>query len=753
MIDELCAGRLWLLLLVQGTACLAAGLAASYVLRHRPAHAHQILLTALWAAVLMPGLYLSAQRLGLGVLAPRAAPPAREIVEAQPPDSALRVEFVPTPDVYEPTTAPSAESVAAGPGYPVAPRHIPWGAVTIACWLAATLVLLTRLALRFLLGFRLLRAADPVETEQVGHAIEEARSRLGIDAAVRVRHSERVRSPVIWCWVWEPVLLLHPAAGDREGTNWVGVFCHKLAHWRRRDHLSGLFAELLVAVFPWHPLLWWARGRLLKLSEQACDDWVLATGQSGVDYAELLLGLAAERQMAFLPTVIGKEKTMHTRIRRIIQDNGSDPRLGTRWTMVVGALALCTSVGVAVAQRRPAPSEPMEPPPQKEFQERRELEVREIEVREPPAVDQERIAVKRLLEQLMKQADEKKEMLREGNDLSEEERQIQQIELKLLVEQIEQMKSRLETVGRAPAPMPHRGPTEPDVEARFDSLRQRYDELVQRAQKMERQLEGLTDGQDQEAGELKLRLKEVHAEMVDVEKRMEELKRSQAESKQARAEPGVERDRRSAMQADREAEQRQRTVAALQEQLRIQMAQIEQQLRERKERGEGDSPESRELSELLRMLKERLREREDMPAPQKRPAVTRDERRIPEGDTGKTEVRVFKLRQANPQRVRNALQPVLGRSGQIAVDERTNSLIVTTTPENMARVEDAIRRFDAPAGNRNRDAEVEELRSQMRGLSEQMQQIQKRLDQIAEQDGAGKASGASDRIQEYKIQY
>ena len=63
-----------------------------------------------------------------------------------------------------------------------------------------------------------------------------------------------------------------------------------------------------MAAVPVAPLLWWAKDRLLTLSEQACDDWVLATGQRGEDYADTLLSLAAQRQMAFLPTVIGKEE-------------------------------------------------------------------------------------------------------------------------------------------------------------------------------------------------------------------------------------------------------------------------------------------------------------------------------------------------------------------------------------------------------------------------------------------------------------
>jgi beta-lactamase regulating signal transducer with metallopeptidase domain len=732
MSDQFWTGNVGLLLLVQGTACVAVGLAVSYVLRHRPARAHQVLLTALPAAVLMPILYLSVGRLGLGLLAP-AAPTMPKMAETSVSDIFL--------DIPVPDDGPAVEAVAESGPWPVdqvvaavspcraAALRVPWHTMGVVCWSVATALLFLRLVLRFLLGWRVVHAAQPLDSEPIRRAVEAAKGRLGVHKPIRIRRSGSVRSPVIWCWSREPVLLVQENAADAGNrADWTGVFCHEVSHWRRLDHLTGLFTEVLRAAFPWHPLLWWAQDRLLRLSEQACDDWVLATGQNDADYAEMLLSLAAERQMAFLPTVIGKEKTMHTRIRRIIQDNGSDPRPGTGWALVVGALALCTTVGVAVAQRRPAGPEPMDTPPTKIVQERRQ-----IEFREPPEVDQQRVAMTRVLERLMQQAEEKKEMLRKGNDLSDRERYIQQIELKLLVEQIEQMKSRLETLGQEPAPprprleAEQRESWEPGFEARFDSLQQkhdelvqsarkrydelvqslqqRYDELVQRAEKMKRELEGLRDDQVQKADELKLRLKEAHAETADVEKRMEESKRAQAEAERTRAEQEVERVRRDVAQTRREIEQRARAV---QEQLR---------------------------------------------ATSRRPGVIPDERRTPEANVGRTEVRVFKLRQANLEQVRNAAQPVLGRSGQITVDERTNSLIVTATPENMARVEVVIRRLDAAAGNRNRDAEVEELRRQVRGLSEQMQQILKRLDQMAEQDGAGEAGRASDPIQEYKIEY
>lgn len=742
MIDELFTADLWRLLLIQSTACLATGLAASFVLRRRPARAHQVLFTALLAAVLMPGLYVSARQLELGVLTPPAngfwsTPALGGASSPAEGDWATRAPLFAVEDTDEPVpliAGPAVEVPASG----AATTRVSWAVIGVACWLAVTAALLGRLILRFALGFHLLRAADPVQTDQIGNAIEKAKNRLGIDTPVQIRHSEKVRSPVIWCWVHEPVLLLHQAAGDgREDGDWVGVFCHELAHWRRRDHLSGLFAELLVAVLPWHPLLWWAKGRLLKLSEQACDDWVLATGQSGVDYAEILLGLAAERQMAFLPTVIGKEKTMNTRIRRIIKDNGSDPRIGTRWALVVGALAVCTTVGVAVAQRRPAGPEPRDPPPGREIRVEREEIVREV--RERPGIDQQRAAMQRLIEQLSQQAAEKKTALGEGRDFSPEERQIREIEIKLLVEQIEQMKSRLERPGREPVVRrevrvrEQKNPQEPNFEARLDSLRQRHDELAQRAQKMERELAGLKDGQNPEADELKMRLKEVHAQMLDVEARMAEQKLAQAQAERATAEQRVTRVRRNAEQVARDAQER-----ALTDQLKLQLAQLEKQLQERKERGEGDSPEGRKLQELTRAVQERLRAKGEMRPPQERPAVTRGERRPPEPEAGRIDTRIFKLRQASPERVRDAVQSALGRSGQTSVDERTNAVIVTGTPEAMGRVEELVRQLDTPAGNRNLDAEVEDLRVQMKQMREQMQQMQKLLEQAVER-------GARDR--------
>jgi hypothetical protein len=112
--------------------------------------------------------------------------------------------------------------------------------------------------------------------------------------------------------------------------------------------------EIAVCILPWQLLLWWAKSRLTRLSEQACDDWVLATGQQGADYAESLLDLSPGGQMSFVPAVVSSKKGLSGRIRRILKDNCANPRTGALWALAVSTITLCLALGVAFAQTRPA---------------------------------------------------------------------------------------------------------------------------------------------------------------------------------------------------------------------------------------------------------------------------------------------------------------------------------------------------------------------------------------------------------------
>ncbi len=346
----------------QGMVCVGVGLVGSFILRRRPARAHQMLLLAMIAAVIVPVMSAVVKHFewGMFVAEPVVSEP---VVESRFEISNYEMADIAAVESAEPTMSVFEE--AAGPVVIARPEKtkLRLGTLAIWGWAAASLILYARLLVTFALGIRLLGRSAPAKCERIQKAANAAVVKFGIDKPVVVCGSSKVRGPVIWCWGKRPVLLVPSSGGETNGSlDWVSIVCHELAHWKRRDHISGLLAELVVCIMPWNPLLWLGKRRLVRLSEQACDDWVVAAGQSGTDYAESLLDLAPQGQMVFAPAVLSSKKGLGARVRRILQDKCGNPRTGARWALVVSVVAACMAVGVAFAQARPAKVRPTTKP-------------------------------------------------------------------------------------------------------------------------------------------------------------------------------------------------------------------------------------------------------------------------------------------------------------------------------------------------------------------------------------------------------
>lgn len=329
----------------QTSAFLAAGLAASFALRNRPARAHRALLLAMAAAVVAPILTEIGRGLGWGLW----EAPAPAVAVAGP--ITVRGERPPARfDLPPPDVAVMAEDVASY-GVREAGSPFPRRAVALAAWAVASGLLTLRLARTFAAARRLAGRAEVVEDASIRAELDAAREALGVAVASAVARSAEVRCPAIWCWSSPPRLLLPAAEGEGGGVDRAAIFRHELAHWRRRDHLSGLAAEALVCLLPWNPLAWASRARLGRLAELACDDWVVATGSSPEDYAETLLKLTPHRPAAALASVAGRGG-LRGRVARILSDVRRDPVAGRRWTVVLGLLVAGVVAFVALARSR-----------------------------------------------------------------------------------------------------------------------------------------------------------------------------------------------------------------------------------------------------------------------------------------------------------------------------------------------------------------------------------------------------------------
>ncbi len=438
-------------LLLQTSLCLTLGLLGSYLWARKPARGHQILLICMVAGVVLPGMYMGVQHLGLGQL--RNNPPdqgrhAEQLVARTtfiPAESLmLPVEFEPAPEITRTFVTPvnpvETEKVPLSP--------IPWILVGMGIWGSISCLLLTRLAIQFVLGLRLIQGRQSVEENSLTLALVTAQKQLNFNQPVTLCCSSQISSPVIWCWFKTPILLIQDTSHQTQPCkDWVGVFCHELAHARRFDHITNLWADLLCAALPWHPLVWWTRKRLIRLSEDVCDDWVLTQGHASTKYAESLLTLTSQKQLAFVPSIVGKDSTMKARIRRIIKGQISNPRPGTGWTCLLVTIALCSIVGMALAQPRPE-EELRAMGETKARQESRDpIELGTIDtVGEPKVID---IAVigrlnvlNRLLEQLTDQAAKTQQTLDQAKNDSD--RQMHNVELDTLHEQLARIEKQIQ---------------------------------------------------------------------------------------------------------------------------------------------------------------------------------------------------------------------------------------------------------------------------------------------------------------------
>src|SRR5438445_5285379 len=295
----------------QTTLLLSLGVLAAFIWSRQPARAHRFLLLGMIAAVLAPLLSYAGRQKGWGLFvrteSVRAEPavpiPQTDLPfamvqrhEPEPVRYTLSTVTAPAPAVAQFESIATVQEIAASPGEAEAPPMFSPASLLAWFWAILTGLVLARLLVAIVQGCRLLAGARPLDDAGLQETLNRAMAKLSLRGAPVLLTSDRIASPVIWCWGRRPIILLPQKPGFLEkpgfsDVDWLGVLCHELAHWKRRDHWSSLIAEVVVALLPVQPLAWWARRRLAHLCERACDDWVLASGQYPVHYAESLLGL------------------------------------------------------------------------------------------------------------------------------------------------------------------------------------------------------------------------------------------------------------------------------------------------------------------------------------------------------------------------------------------------------------------------------------------------------------------------------
>lgn len=206
-----------------------------------------------------------------------------DITSALPAETAASDAQPAGPPVVAPVMGPQrpVESVR---------KPLPWLEALLSVWLLGSLLWFAIAALRVFRFGRLLCQTEPAP-EYLQSAARRVSERYGLKRCPGVRVVAARIPPLLWGSIRGATIVL-PSDLLRQLTvaEQTTLLAHDLAHYRRGDHLVRWAEALILGIFWWHPVVWWARSRLRQAEESCCDAWVLwAFPEDAKRYAHTLL--------------------------------------------------------------------------------------------------------------------------------------------------------------------------------------------------------------------------------------------------------------------------------------------------------------------------------------------------------------------------------------------------------------------------------------------------------------------------------
>ncbi len=151
---------------------------------------------------------------------------------------------------------------------------------------------------------------------------------------------------MVWSFAGRTLIILPDALMDQfNASQRRGIIAHELAHLRRRDHWIRWGEFLILGIYWWNPIAWWARREVHRAEEECCDASVIqAFPEIATDYAQTLLDtvdfLAVDRQPKLcLATTFCGYGSLNRRIAMVLNPQ-SEPQLSLACRILLGALAL-----------------------------------------------------------------------------------------------------------------------------------------------------------------------------------------------------------------------------------------------------------------------------------------------------------------------------------------------------------------------------------------------------------------------------
>ena len=216
-------------------------------------------------------------------------------------------------------------------------------------YVVGVIVYLVRLTSKYS-GIRRRVFASECQTEGALFArLNQLSQRLGMRFCPELRISADLDAPFA-IGAFRPIIVLPQETIDQLDSDQLDiVLAHELAHVRRRDMLIGWVETVLIALWWFHPAIWWLKSSLRQTREDCCDDMLIANQITIPErYCETIIAAAARQTIPSLePLALGftnREHPAGRRIRRLMNASiGRFDRLQSSavlLTLLVGAIAI-----------------------------------------------------------------------------------------------------------------------------------------------------------------------------------------------------------------------------------------------------------------------------------------------------------------------------------------------------------------------------------------------------------------------------
>jgi len=228
-------------------------------------------------------------------------------------------------------------------------------------WIAGVLLGLLRILRSGIAVIRLRRSATPVSDIRVVSVWKQLERRL-TSRNVLVVEAESVSAPGTG-GIIRPTIFLPRGAVEWEAIRIRATLAHECAHVGRRDCLAKMLADVGVTLYWFHPLVWYARRRMITESERACDDLVLNNGVRAGRYASVLVetvraSLLQQKGETAGVLSMARRSELETRLVSILDPNRARGRMSSRATLITASGAIVVAVLTSAPHLDAASSEP-----------------------------------------------------------------------------------------------------------------------------------------------------------------------------------------------------------------------------------------------------------------------------------------------------------------------------------------------------------------------------------------------------------